>query len=78
VAAQKRHQKAESDKDLNGVEFVKVKVNGSSLAVDRLAPSYSSNSEKPAETNVELVLIPYSRWGNPVMGGMRVWIPVVN
>lgn len=70
--------KAELDKDLNGVEFVKVRVNGTSLAVDRSAPSYSSDSDKPAETKIELVLIPYSRWGNPVMGGMRVWIPVVN
>ncbi len=70
--------KAENDKDLNGIEFVKVKVNGRSLAVDRSAPSYSSNAKRPAETDIELVLIPYSRWGNPVMGGMRVWIPVVN
>jgi DUF1680 family protein len=70
--------KSEIDKDLNGVEFVKVKVNGTSLDLDRSAPSYSSNAKRPAETDIELVLIPYSRWGNPVMGGMRVWIPVVN
>lgn len=23
----------------------------------------------------DVTLIPYSRWGNPVGGGMRVWIP---
>ena len=67
----------ESTKDLNGLEFTKVTVNGSSLAVDRSGPSYSSDSKQPAATEIKLALVPYSRWGNPVMGGMRVWIPIV-
>lgn len=69
--------RSEVVEDLNGIKFVKVKVNGASLAVDRSAPSYSSSAEKPKMDAVELDLIPYSRWGNPVMGGMRVWIPKV-
>jgi DUF1680 family protein len=67
----------ESTKDLNGLEFTKVTVNGSSLPVDRSGPSYSSESKQPAATEIKLTLVPYSRWGNPVMGGMRVWIPGV-
>ena len=67
--------KSEITKDLNGLEFTKVKVNGSSLAVDRSGPSYTSESKTPKEKEIELVLVPYSRWGNPVTGGMRVWIP---
>lgn len=70
--------KSEVVKDLNGLEFTKVKVNGASLSVDRSGPSYSSDSKKPNEKAIELILVPYSRWGNPVMGGMRVWIPKVN
>ncbi|MSV71378.1 MAG: glycoside hydrolase family 127 protein, partial [Actinobacteria bacterium] len=67
--------KSEIAKDLNGLEFTKVKVNGSSLVVDRSGPSYTSESKSPREKEIELVLVPYSRWGNPVTGGMRVWIP---
>ena len=67
--------KSEIAKDLNGLEFIKVKVNGSSLVVDRSGPSYTSESKTPREKEIELVLVPYSRWGNPVTGGMRVWIP---
>jgi DUF1680 family protein len=70
--------KAELEKDLNGLEFTKVKVNGVALALDRSGTSYSSDAQKPMATDIELVLIPYSRWGNPVMGGMRVWIPIFN
>jgi DUF1680 family protein len=70
--------KSEVIKDLNGLEFTKVKVNGSSLAVDRSGPSYTSESKSPKEKEIELVLVPYSRWGNPVTGGMRVWIPKVS
>ena len=70
--------KSEVVKDLNGLEFTKVKVNGASLAVDRSGPSYTSDSKQPNEKAIELVLVPYSRWGNPVMGGMRVWIPKLN
>lgn len=70
--------KSEVVKDLNGLEFTKVKVSGASLSVDRSGPSYSSDSKKPDEKAIELILVPYSRWGNPVMGGMRVWIPKVN
>ena len=69
--------KSEVIKDLNGLEFTKVKVNGSSLAVDRSGPSYTSESKSPKEKEIELVLVPYSRWGNPVTGGMRVWIPEI-
>jgi hypothetical protein len=58
-------------------EFTKVTVNGSSLDVDRSGTSYSSESKQPAATEIKLTLVPYSRWGNPVMGGMRVWIPGV-
>jgi DUF1680 family protein len=70
--------KSEVIKDLNGLEFTKVKVNGSSLAVDRSGPSYTSEPKSPKEKEIELVLVPYSRWGNPVTGGMRVWIPKVS
>ena len=69
--------KSEVVKDLNGLEFTKVTVNGASLAVDRSGPSYTSDSKHPNEKSIEMVLVPYSRWGNPVMGGMRVWIPKV-
>jgi DUF1680 family protein len=61
--------------DSNGVKFIKVQVNGVCLAVDRSAPSYISSSEKTIADEFDLVLIPYSRWGNPVTGGMRVWVP---
>ena len=67
--------KSEIVKDLNGLEFIKVKVNGSSLVVDRSGPSYTSESKAAKKKEIELVLVPYSRWGNPVTGGMRVWIP---
>jgi DUF1680 family protein len=67
--------KSEIVKDLNGLEFTKVKVNGSSLVVDRSGPSYTSESKTAKKKEIELVLVPYSRWGNPVTGGMRVWIP---
>jgi hypothetical protein len=66
------------DKDLNGLAFTKVRVNGVSFAVDRSGPSFSTNPKTEIPSEVELVLIPYSRWGNPVMGGMRVWIPVAD
>ena len=69
--------KSEVVKDLNGLEFTKVTVNGASLAVDRSGPSYTSDSKHPNEKSIEMVLVPYSRWGNPVMGGMRVWIPAI-
>ena len=69
--------KSEIVKDLNGLEFTKVKVNGSSLFVDRSGPSYTSESKAAKKKEIELVLVPYSRWGNPVTGGMRVWIPKV-
>ena len=70
--------KSEIVKDLNGLEFTKVKVNGSSLFVDRSGPSYTSESKAAKKKEIELVLVPYSRWGNPVTGGMRVWIPKVS
>ena len=70
--------KSEVVTDLNGLEFTKVKVNGVFLEVDRLGPSYTSDSKRPNEKAIEMTLVPYSRWGNPVMGGMRVWIPKVN
>ena len=70
--------KSEIVKDLNGLEFIKVKVNGSSLVVDRSGPSYTSESKAAKKKEIELVLVPYSRWGNPVTGGMRVWIPKVS
>ena len=69
--------KSEVVKDLNDLEFTKVTVNGASLAVDRSGPSYTSDSKHPNEKSIEMVLVPYSRWGNPVMGGMRVWIPAI-
>ena len=69
--------KSEVSKDPNGIEFTKVTVNGSYLDLKRSGPSYSTDSASPSAKPVELVLVPYSRWGNPVTGGMRVWIPKV-
>ena len=67
--------KPEAIKDQNEVGFLQVKVNGEFLSVDRKATSYSSDPSFLETTETELTLIPYSRWGNPVTGGMRVWIP---
>jgi DUF1680 family protein len=62
--------------DNHGVAFTTVEVNGHALSLDRSAPSYSSSPGKMDTQEVKLTLIPYSRWGNPVTGGMRVWIPL--
>jgi uncharacterized protein len=70
--------KIEATIDLNGIEFTKVTVNGVYLDLNRSGPSYAMNPDSPTAKPVELVLVPYSRWGNPVTGGMRVWIPSVN
>jgi hypothetical protein len=70
--------KFEVANDKNGIVFTKVTVNGVYLNLNRSGPSYFTDPDSPTSKLVELVLVPYSRWGNPVTGGMRVWIPRVN
>lgn len=69
--------KEEEEQDDLGVSFSKVIVNGRVLKTDRITSSFQLDRAKLLGTDCLLTLIPYSRWGNPVSGGMRVWIPSV-
>ena len=61
--------------DSHGVEFTIVEANGVILDISREETSFTTDGAGISRKPVTLNLIPYSRWGNPVSGGMRVWIP---
>lgn len=62
--------------DANGRSFIEITVKGFLPEVEE---SPYQTSVKPLKgQSVKAVLVPYSLWGNPVLGGMRVWIPATS
>ncbi len=59
-----------------GEEYTDVEVNGVQFNYEPNSPSFMSEPYKMSVSKYFLRMTPYHRWGNPVTGGMRVWIPI--
>jgi DUF1680 family protein len=67
----------ELTRDSNGKKFWQILLLGTPFELGEASLSYRSVDTMDVGEPIKIKLIPYSRWGNPVKGGMRVWIPII-
>jgi hypothetical protein len=61
--------------DANGRSFIEITSQGFLLEVD--VDPYKTSANVLTKQSFNVALVPYAMWGNPVLGGMRVWIPAI-